>query len=119
MGTTPPKGKADYLALGDWNAACSVCGRKFKASTMVQLPQGVGGPWGGMTYVCKRDYRPRQPQDFVRGSPDNMSPPWSQPEINQFTSFCTPNGTSAVPGSVEPGCVYPGYLSPSYNSEGE
>lgn len=76
-----PKGQADFLALGDWNAICSVCGRKYKASTMVKLPKGVGGPWGGDTYVCQRDWRPRQTQDFVRGIPDKITPPWTQPPV--------------------------------------
>lgn len=77
--TVPQKGQADHLELGSWNAICSVCGRKYKASEMVKQPDGVGTPWGGGTYVCKRDYRPRQPQDFVRGIPDKMAPPWVQP----------------------------------------
>jgi hypothetical protein len=81
---TPPKGHADYLALGDWNAICSVCGRKYKASEMVKLPEGIGGPWGGGTYVCKRDWRPRQPQDFVRGIPDKMAPPWTQAPTDSY-----------------------------------
>lgn len=77
--TVPQKGQADHLQLGDWNAICSVCGRKYKASDMLKQPGGVGTPWGGGTYVCKRDYRPRQPQDFVRGIPDKMAAPWVQP----------------------------------------
>lgn len=77
-----PKGHADYLALGDWNAVCSVCGRKYKASEMVKLPAGVGGAWGGNTYVCQRDWRPRQTQDFVRGIPDKMAPEWTQQPVD-------------------------------------
>ncbi len=102
MGTVPPKGKADYLALGDWNAACSVCGRKFKASTMKQLPAGVGGPWGGETYTCTRCWRPRQAQDFVRGVPDKMAPPWTQPEVDNFlftSLFCT---ETSDPDTMDP-----------------
>lgn len=84
---TPPKGHADYLALGDWNAACVVCGRKYKASEMVKLPAGVGPPWGGgAQYVCRRDWRPRQPQDFVRGIPEKMAAPWIQPWEDLFVS---------------------------------
>lgn len=113
---TPGKGKADYLELGDWNAACAECGRKFKASQMKRLPMGV--PGGGM-YVCFEHWNPRQPQDFVRGVPDRMSPPWTQPQIDSFASFCTPNGMSAVPGEAMPGCAYPGYLSPNYDPDSE
>lgn len=79
---TPPKGQADYLELGDWNAICSVCGRKYKASTMVKLPKGLGAPWGGDTYVCRRDWRPRQPQDFVKGIPEKMAAPWVQSPVD-------------------------------------
>jgi len=28
----PAKGRADFFAPGDWNYACSMCGRKRKAS---------------------------------------------------------------------------------------
>jgi hypothetical protein len=113
MGTTV-KGPYDYLKLGDWNAMCAECGRKGKASEMVQLPQGI--PGAGM-YVHVEHYIARNPQDFVRGIPDKMAPPWSQPEPEPtFIDFCTPNGLSAVPGYAEPGCAVPGYLSPAFDS---
>jgi len=67
----PNKGQADYLALGDWNARCSMCGAKFKASQLVRN-------WQGMMR-CKRCNEPRHPQDFVRGIPDIQTPPWTQP----------------------------------------
>lgn len=71
MGTAPRKGRADYLALGNWNALCSMCGRKRKASEMVRN-------WEGQ-YRCPVHNEIRQPQDFVRGVPDIMTPPWVQP----------------------------------------
>lgn len=64
-------GKADYLELGDWNAACYECGRKFKASQLIRHWQGY--------YVCKDHWESRQPQDFVRAVPDQQTPPWVQP----------------------------------------
>jgi len=64
-------GKADYLALGDWNVVCFQCGRKRKASETVRNWQGY--------YVCPEHNEPRHPQDFVRGVPDNQTPPWVQP----------------------------------------
>lgn len=64
-------GQADFLKLGDWNAQCYMCGRKFKASTMKRHWQGY--------YVCKDDWEPRHPQDFVRGTKDIQTPPWTQP----------------------------------------
>lgn len=103
----PPKGKADYLELGDYNAECFECGRKFKASMMKRQWQGY--------WVCEAHWTPRQPQDFVRATPDIQTPPWTQPQpAPSFANFCTPNGLSAVPGTAIPGCMVPGYLSPSF-----
>ena len=50
---------------GDWKADCDVCGRTYKASKLKQR-------WDGLR-VCQQDWEPRQPQDFVRGVPDNQS----------------------------------------------
>ena len=106
-----PKGRADHLDLGTWNALCYFCGFKFKANEMRKHWQGF--------YVCERCWEPRQPQDFVRAIPDKMAAPWAQPvPADSFIDACTANGTSAVPGQAMPGCAYPGYLSPAYNSEG-
>lgn len=111
--SSPGKGKADYLQLGDWNATCWECGRKFKASTMMKNWQGY--------YVCREHWEPRHPQDFVRAVPPEQPVPWSQPQPiqDQFAQFCTPNGSSAVPGAGQPGCLIPGYLSPSYNLDSD
>jgi hypothetical protein len=64
-------GSADYLLLGDWNVQCYQCGRKVKASKTVRNWQGYR--------VHPEHNEPRQPQDFVRGIPDNQIPPWVQP----------------------------------------
>lgn len=64
-------GRADYLALGDWNAVCYECGRKRKASELKKHWQGY--------YVCPEHWEPRQVQDFVRNMPDIQTPPWAQP----------------------------------------
>jgi len=64
-------GRADYLALGDWNTVCYECGRKRKASEMKKHWQGY--------YVCPEHWEPRQTQDFVRAVPDQQTPPWVQP----------------------------------------
>jgi len=65
------RGRADYLALGDWNAVCYQCGRKRKASQLKRYWQGY--------YVCPEHWEIRQPQDFVRAVPDVQTPPWTQP----------------------------------------
>jgi hypothetical protein len=100
---------ADRLALGDWNALCFRCGRKFKASLMRKNWQGF--------YTCLRDWEPRQPQDFVRAIPDKMAPPWAQPDLPpDFAPMCTPADSQAIPGLGTPGCMIPGrndHLTPA------
>ena len=75
---------ADYLELGDWNADCAKCGGKFKASTM---RKESAGPGLSAMFVCQKCWRPRQPQDFVRGISDNMSVPWVQHFPDEFTEL--------------------------------
>jgi hypothetical protein len=105
-------GRADFYQPGDWNAVCFECGRKKKASQMKRHWQGY--------YLCPEHWEVRQPQDFVRGVADPQALPWSQPMPGDtFGRMCTPNGVSAVPGSMEPGCIVPGYLSPMYNPESD
>ena len=94
------KGRADYLELGDWNAACSMCGRKRKASELVKNWQGY--------YRCPEHNEPRQPQDFVRGEADIQTPPWVQPQTDLNIQICTYNGLSAIPDYALPGCMTPG-----------
>ena len=65
-------GRADLLRVGDYNAICDVCGRKFKFSALRQK-------WDN-TWACSADWEPRQPQDYLRGIPDNMSVPLSRPD---------------------------------------
>lgn len=65
-------GARDYYKKGDWNCICDVCGFLRKSSE-IRLR------WDGLR-VCQEDWEPRQPQDFVRGTPDSQSIPWSRPE---------------------------------------
>ena len=105
---TPPRGRADYLELGDWNAVCYQCGRKFKAGTLMKHWQGF--------WVCPAHWEPRHPQDFVRSVPDVMTPPWTQPmPADQFVAFCTPNGMTDIAGFAVSGCVVAGYISPMFD----
>lgn len=106
--STPPKGKADYLELGGWNAQCYQCGRKFKASDMLRHWQGY--------WVCKPHWEPRHPQDFVRGVADNMTPPWTQPmPADVFVPFCTPNGVTAIADVGTADCAICDFVSPFYD----
>lgn len=80
-------GRADYLSLGEWNVACAECGRKRKNSDMRQLPPGP--PGAGMWVCFPEHWNARQPQDFVRGVPDHMAPPYVQDESDTYTTFCS------------------------------
>lgn len=75
----PLKGRADYWEPGDWDAVCSMCGRKRKASTMEKNWQGL--------YRCPIHNEIRQPQDFVRGVKDDQGVPWAQPYEIDFVQF--------------------------------
>jgi hypothetical protein len=90
------RGRADYYADGDFNAVCSMCDRKRKASTMARNWQGL--------YRCPEHNEQRQPQDFVRDVKDVMTTPWGQPPNDTYTIYCPINGMSAVPGYMVPGC---------------
>lgn len=94
-------GRADYYGPGDWNVACSQCGRKRKASTMVKNWQGY--------WRCPEHNEPRHPQDFVRGTKDVQTVPYSQPQTDtDITSICTFNGQSARAGLAIVGCMIAG-----------
>jgi hypothetical protein len=101
------KGPADYYALGDYNARCSICGAKEKASKMVRNWQGLYRHPANSKNGCNE---PRQPQDFVRGVQDIQTPPWVQSDENGDIDIqiCTFNGQSALPGYAIPGCMIPG-----------
>ena len=81
-------GSRDFFKLGDWNAICDVCGFKRKASEMRKR-------WDGRM-VCEEDFEYRQPQDFVRGVPDNQAVAWTRPDT--------------APVFLNPGDVKPGSL---------
>jgi hypothetical protein len=101
-------GRADYLALGDWNAICDMCGKKFKASMLKKR-------WDG-AMVCEMDFETRHPQDFVRGVTDIQTPPWSRsPGPDTFLPLCNPNTITAYPGFAGAGCCMPGYINPLFD----
>lgn len=81
MGYTPRYRK------GDWKVICDRCGLQFHASELRRT-------WDGL-YVCRADYEPRHPQDFVKGIPDKQSVPWTRTE-----------GTFVLAGDVSVGTEY-------------
>ena len=64
---------------GDHLANCDRCGFTFKASQLRK-------EWTGL-FVCKDDWEPRHPQDFVRGVKDDPTPPWTRPQSSSDTSI--------------------------------
>lgn len=70
--SSSPKGRADYLELGTWNAVCFECGCKRKANYLRKHWQGY--------WVCPEHWEPRPAQDFVKATIDNQTAPWTQPE---------------------------------------
>jgi hypothetical protein len=105
MGTTPPKGPADHLVLGDWNATCYICGRKFKAS---QLRKHWRGYW-----VCEVDWEPRHPQDFVRAVPDVQTVPWAQDPADVLLPQCTLLGQCDISDYAVSDCAVSELVIPS------
>lgn len=75
------KGKADYLALGDYNAICDVCGAKYKASQLLTR-------WDGMK-VCKQDYEGKHPLLSIHPIQEQSTPPWTRPNTGYATDAVT------------------------------
>ena len=67
----------NHLILGNWNALCDSCGRKFKASDLKKR-------WDGLI-VCEEDWEQRHPQDLLRVQREQISVPWSRPYPAQDT----------------------------------
>lgn len=95
-------GPADYYKDGDYNAICSMCGHKYKASELVEHWQGQKR--------CYKCWEPRQPQDFVRVIPDNPTPSWTQPdEDGTYVATCSLVDRIAVSGVGVAGCIVSGF----------
>lgn len=96
-------GPNDYLQEGDWNASCYECGRKFKGSMLKKHWQGY--------WVCPAHWEPRHPQDFVRSVPDEIQPPFIQPETDAFAAFCSVQGRMAVCDFAVADCAIADYVN--------
>jgi hypothetical protein len=104
----PPIGRADHLALGTYNAICDRCGAKFKATDLLET-------WDGLM-VCRRDWEPRHPQDYVRARKESAALPWVRPPsegtyviialpVGDRTSIPT-DATVYFPNSSDEGTTY-------------
>lgn len=102
------RGGRDHLDLGDWNAVCSMCGRKRKSSELVKN-------WQGMMR-CPEHNEPRHPQEYVRAVPDIQTPPWTQPmPAPEFIAVCYPNGVTAIADYAVADCAICDYVSPLFD----
>lgn len=61
-----------YQATNERNATCDRCGRNFKHYELQK-------EWTGLM-VCKDDWEPRHPMDFIRVPNPEKAPPWTRPE---------------------------------------
>jgi len=94
----------NWLKLGDYNAMCDSCGRKFKASTMRKR-------WDGM-FVCKDDWEIKHPQLSLKVRSDKQYVPVPRPDVEQdvFINQCTYEGTTSIAGRAVAGCMIAGKL---------
>lgn len=62
----------NYYKKGSWNCICQRCSFKFKS-------EDIKKEWTGLL-VCKECFENRHPQDFLRGTPEKQSVPFTAPE---------------------------------------
>ena len=77
----------NHLILGNHNAICDSCGRKFKALDLKKR-------WDGL-YVCEEDYELRHDQDFLRVQKEKITVDFSRPPptIDTFIGYiCSVSG---------------------------
>lgn len=84
-----------------------MCGRKRKASDLVQN-------WQGM-WRCPEHNESRHPQDFVRTPQDNQLPPFVQPQTFYFVGICDPEGVTAIADYAVAECCIAEFQSPAFD----
>ena len=80
---------------GDFLRICDVCGFQYHARDTIKR-------WDG-AWVCRPDWEPRHPQDFVRGRKDNqnVTEPRPDTDADTFVGVLTTTATaSAVAGAT-------------------
>lgn len=95
----------NFLKLGDWNAKCDSCGRKFKASMLTPR-------WDGLI-VCKDDWETRHPSDFLKVQMERISVPFVRPETapEVFINNCNLINSQAMADVSIAGCMIAGKVS--------
>jgi len=106
----PNRGGRDYLDLGQWNAVCSMCGRKRKSGEMVRNWQGL--------YRCPEHNEVRHPQEYVRAVPDDQTPPWTQPPTDAYAAVCFPNDITGIVGYAVVNCAIVEYIHFAFMPDG-
>jgi hypothetical protein len=67
----------NHLILGNYNALCDSCGRKFKAFDLQKRLDGL--------MVCREDFEQRHPQDLLKVQREKIAVPWSRPYAAEDT----------------------------------
>jgi len=95
----------NWLKLGDYNAICASCGRKFKASTMLKR-------WDGL-FVCKADYEVKHPQLSLRVHGDKQTVPIPRPDsvTDVFINYCDIINSQGIAGIGISGCMVAGKVA--------
>ncbi|MFZ2190095.1 MAG: hypothetical protein WAV48_04905 [Candidatus Magasanikiibacteriota bacterium] len=104
----------NHLLLGNWNALCDSCGRKFKALDLKKR-------WDGLM-VCKEDYELRHDQDFLRVQKEKITVPWSRPYPTEdiFTGhICSVAGRFGMADFGEADCARADITHPSLSLNDE
>jgi hypothetical protein len=97
----------NHLILGNWNAICDSCGRKFKALDLRKR-------WDGL-YVCKDDYELRHEQDFLRVQKEKITVEFSRPypAVDSFTGYlCSVMETNPQADYATADCARVGFNAP-------
>jgi hypothetical protein len=95
---------SNYLRLGNWNALCDSCGRKFKASSLRKR-------WDGLM-VCEEDWEMKHPQLTIRVPKEQIAPPWARPEPpDVFLPYCTLENSQGIIDLAVVDCARVDYTS--------
>lgn len=90
--------------LGDWNAMCDQCGRRFKASELKKN-------WKGLL-LCADDWEPRHMSDFLRQPREEIGLPYARtddkPETPAVSIQCAAPARLSVVGLGSTGCMVVG-----------
>ena len=92
--------------LGEWNAICDLCGRRFKASVLREN-------WKGLR-VCREDWEPRHSMDFFRLPGEKISVPFARSDDKpekfgaDAPAICTNTTRAGIVGIGVVGCMIVG-----------